>query len=227
MNSWYRWAISQKGNLFCWTWFLQTRKLVRTEVPEHFSLKISREDTQDPKPKEQSKIQEHNFRLNQNRFCSLQAPAWMNPMADDPGRQRVQESWIILKDHLLLAQDLASLMNKKKSCKGSQRPAWMCKELLKNLRHTRERYLNGGNRRVQGKHEDYWACSGGVRKAKAHVPFNLVARVESNKDWLSSSNSKRNPFGPATEWGRKDGDKRYKKAEVLSLPWPLLAILTL
>lgn len=114
MNSWYRWAISQKGNLFCWTWFLQTRKLVRTEVPEHFSLKISREDTQDPKPKEQSKIQEHNFRLNQNRFCSLQAPAWMNPMADDPGRQRVQESWIILKDHLLLAQDLASLMNKKK-----------------------------------------------------------------------------------------------------------------
>lgn len=53
-------------------------------------------------------------------------------------------------------------------------------------------------------------------KAKAHVQFNLVTEAESNKDCCSSSSSKSNTFGPATEQGRRQSNKRYRKGEVPS-----------
>lgn len=43
----------------------------------------------------------------------------------------------------------------KKSYKDSQRPAWMNKEHLTNLRQQREVYVNRGNRGAQEEHEGY------------------------------------------------------------------------
>lgn len=107
------------------------KELVKNEVPDQFSW----EKTQDPKTKEQRKSQDPNCKLHQNRFCSLQTPAWMNPMADDPERKRGTGQLDNFQGSpLLLAQDLATLTTFA-SCKGSQRPAWMNKDHLKNLRH--------------------------------------------------------------------------------------------
>lgn len=102
---------------------------------------------------------------------------------------------------------------KKKSCKGSQRPAGMNKEHLKNLKHAKAVYINGRNRRRSMKTIKHMV---GVRKAKAHMQLNLVTEVESNKDCYSSSSNKRNTFGPTMERGRRDGDKEYKNDKVSS-----------
>jgi len=47
-----------------------------------------------------------------------------------------QEIWLILKAHLLNAQEWSILMNRKSS-KGSRRPAWINKQLLTQLRYRR------------------------------------------------------------------------------------------
>jgi len=50
-----------------------------------------------------------------------------------------QESWLMLKDHLLQAQEQC-IPTKGKSGKSARRPAWMNKELLDKLKHKKEAY---------------------------------------------------------------------------------------
>jgi len=48
-----------------------------------------------------------------------------------------QESWLILKDHLLQAQERC-IPTKRKSGQTTRRPAWMNEELLDKLKHKKE-----------------------------------------------------------------------------------------
>ncbi|GAB0202998.1 hypothetical protein GRJ2_002765400 [Grus japonensis] len=50
-----------------------------------------------------------------------------------------QDSWLILKAHLLQAQERC-IPTKRKSSKNTKRPAWMNKELLGKVKHKKEAY---------------------------------------------------------------------------------------
>lgn len=222
---------ANKGKLFCWIWSQQTwKELVKTEVQEQSSLQLSRDETQDPETKEQSKSQDHNCRLHQSRFRSLQAHAWMNPTWQMTLEERgVQDSWTIFKDHLLLAQDLAALTNKKiiqrqpKACMNEQGASDKPQTAKRSLCKRRKQRCPGGAWRLLSTKR--WcqdsqsprAIEAGDRQRVTRRTATVLAAAKGIPLVLLLSG----------EGEVVTKDTRKPRYPVLSLPWSLLVILSL
>ncbi|GAB0202999.1 hypothetical protein GRJ2_002765500 [Grus japonensis] len=132
-----------------------------------------------------------------------------------------QDSWLILKGHLLQAQERC-IPTKRKSGKNTKRPAWMNKELLGKVKHKKEAYR--GWKQGQVAWEEYretvQATRDQVRKAKALIELNLARDVKDNKKsfyrYVSEKRRMRENVGPLRN---ETGDlvtQDKEKAEVLN-----------
>ncbi|PKU45837.1 glycerol kinase [Limosa lapponica baueri] len=103
---------------------------------------------------------------------------WVRALED----RGAQESWLIFKYHFLQAQDRC-IPKSKKSGKGSRRPLWLSRELLKKLKWKIEVYSVWKNRLITW--EDYKnavrVCRDERRKAKASLELKLARDVKVNK----------------------------------------------
>jgi len=95
----------------------------------------------------------------------------------------IQECWSLFKRHFLHAQEWCIPL-RKKSSKGSGRPAWLNKELLAELRQKRK--VHGMWKEGQATWEEYRnvvrACRDATRKAKAHLELKLARDDKNNKN---------------------------------------------
>ncbi|PKU44704.1 glycerol kinase [Limosa lapponica baueri] len=93
-----------------------------------------------------------------------------------------QESWAIFKHCFLQAQDQC-IRKSKKSGKGSRRPVWLSRELLKKLKRKKEVYTEW--KKGLTTWEDYKdtvrLCREETRKAKASLELKLARDVKVNK----------------------------------------------
>ncbi|PKU43539.1 glycerol kinase [Limosa lapponica baueri] len=93
-----------------------------------------------------------------------------------------QESWTIFKYHLLQAEDRC-IPNRKKSGKGSRRPAWLSRELLKKLKWKKEVYTEW--KKGLTTWEEYTnairVCRDETRKAKASLELNVARDIKVNR----------------------------------------------
>ncbi|KFV20917.1 hypothetical protein N340_02423, partial [Tauraco erythrolophus] len=135
------------------------------------------------------------------------------------GRE-AQESQLILKDHLLQAQERC-IPTKRKSGRNTRRPAWMNKELLDQLGNKKKAHR--GWKQGQITWEEYRvivrANRAQVRKAKAVIELNLARDIKGNKKnfyrYVSDKRSREN-VGPLR---KETGDlaiQNMEKAEVLN-----------
>jgi len=106
----------------------------------------------------------------------------------------------LFKRHFLYAQEQCIPL-RKKSSKGSRRPAWLNKELLAEIRQKRK--LNGMWNEGQTTWEEYRnvvrACRDATRKAKAHLELNLARDVKNKKkgffNYISSKRKAKDNVG--------------------------------
>ncbi|PKU33295.1 rna-directed dna polymerase from mobile element jockey-like [Limosa lapponica baueri] len=93
-----------------------------------------------------------------------------------------QESWTIFKYRFLQAQDRCTPKSKK-SGKGSRRPAWLSRELLKKLKWKKEVYTEWkkGLTTWEDERNAVRVCRDEMRKAKASLELNLARDVKVNK----------------------------------------------
>ncbi|PKU40746.1 rna-directed dna polymerase from mobile element jockey-like [Limosa lapponica baueri] len=93
-----------------------------------------------------------------------------------------QESWLIFKHRFLQSQDWC-IPKSKKTGRGSRRPAWLSRELLKKLKWKKEVYSEW--KKGQTAWEDYKnairVCKDEMRKAKASLELKLARGVKVNK----------------------------------------------
>ncbi|KFZ52058.1 hypothetical protein N321_07570, partial [Antrostomus carolinensis] len=93
-----------------------------------------------------------------------------------------QDSWLILKDLLLQAQERC-IPTKRKAGRNSRRPAWMDRKILNKLRIKKEAYRGWKEGWVTW--EEYREIAriarDQVRKAKALTELNLARDVKGNK----------------------------------------------
>jgi len=93
-----------------------------------------------------------------------------------------QESWLIVKDHLLQAQQRC-IPAKRKSGKNAKRPAWMNMELLHKLKNKKE--IDRGWKQGYVAWEEHraivQAARDQVRKAKALIQLHLVTDTKGSK----------------------------------------------
>ncbi|GAB0180270.1 mitochondrial enolase superfamily member 1 [Grus japonensis] len=134
---------------------------------------------------------------------------------------KAQDSWLILKAHLLQAQERC-IPTKRKSSKTTKRPPWMNKELLGKVKQKKEAYR--GWKQGQVAREEYRetvrAAREQVRKAKALTEINLARDVKDNKKsfyrYVSDKRRMRENVGPLRN---ETGDlvtQDMEKAEILN-----------
>ncbi|GAB0178597.1 hypothetical protein GRJ2_000325000 [Grus japonensis] len=132
-----------------------------------------------------------------------------------------QDSWLILKGHLLQAQERC-IPTKRKSSKTTKRPPWMKQELLGKVKQKKEAY--GGLKQGQVAWEKYretvQAAREQVRKAKALIEISPARDVKDNKKsfyrYVSDKRRTRENVGPLRN---ETGDlvtQNMEKAEVLN-----------
>ncbi|PKU43200.1 glycerol kinase [Limosa lapponica baueri] len=135
-------------------------------------------------------------------------------------RSGAQGSWLVFKDHLLQAQD--QCIPRKKSGKKARRPAWMNKELLDNLKSTKEAYRGWKQGQVDCEEyrETVQVARNHFRQAKAQLELNLARDIKDNKKnfckYVSAKRKTREGVGPL--W-KETGDlvsQDMEKAEVLN-----------
>ncbi|KFQ73472.1 hypothetical protein N337_08981, partial [Phoenicopterus ruber ruber] len=131
-----------------------------------------------------------------------------------------QESWLILKDHLLQAQERC-IPTKRKSRKNARRPAWRNKELLDKLQHKKEAYRGWtGQVPWEEYREIVRAAREQVRKAEAPIELNLARDITGNKksfyrDVGDKRKTKEN-MGPLQKETGDLATRDMEKAEVLN-----------
>ncbi|PKU42805.1 hypothetical protein llap_6884 [Limosa lapponica baueri] len=93
-----------------------------------------------------------------------------------------QESWLILKDRLLQAQQQC-IPTKRKSGKDTRRPAWVNNELLGKLKQKKEAYRvwKQGQVTWEEYREIVQAAKDHIRKAKAQIELNLASNIKGKK----------------------------------------------
>ena len=133
----------------------------------------------------------------------------------------VQESWLLFKKEVLKAQEQAVPLSCKMSQRG-RRPAWMNRELLLRLREKKRIYrLWKEGQATQNEYKEVVRmCRGEIRKAKAHLEFNLAAGVKRNKKLFykyinSTRRTKENIHSLLDEAGNVTTEDK-EKAEVLN-----------
>ncbi|KFV20297.1 hypothetical protein N340_07071, partial [Tauraco erythrolophus] len=131
------------------------------------------------------------------------------------------ENWLICKDHLIQAQERC-IPTKRKSGRNTRRPAWMNKEFLDQLRHTKKAYRGWKQGRVAW--EEYraivQAIRDQVRKAKALIELNLARDIKGNKKnfyrYVSDKKRSRENVGPLRKETGNLATRDMEKAEVLN-----------
>ncbi|GAB0183945.1 mitochondrial enolase superfamily member 1 [Grus japonensis] len=132
-----------------------------------------------------------------------------------------QDSWLILKLHLLQAQERC-IPTKRKSSKSTKRPPWMNKELLGKVKQKKEAYR--GWKQGQVAWEEYRetvrAAREQVRKAKALTEISLARDVKDNKKsfyrYVSDKRRTRENVGPLQNETGELVTQDMEKAEVLN-----------
>ncbi|KFZ45725.1 hypothetical protein N321_12356, partial [Antrostomus carolinensis] len=133
----------------------------------------------------------------------------------------VQDSWEILKDLFLQAQERCIPM-KRKGGKTSRRPAWMNRKILNKLRTKKETYRGWKEGRVTW--EEYRQITrearDQVRKAKALTELNLARDVKGNKKsfyrYVGEKRKTRENVGPLRKATGDLVTRDIEKAEVLN-----------
>ena len=122
------------------------------------------------------------------------------PLARALEGRGVQECWSLFKRHFLHAQERCIHL-RKKSSKGSRRPAWLNKQLLAEIRWKRKIY--GMWKEGQATWEEYRnvvrACRDATRKAKAHLELKLARNVRTKRRTSSTTSVVKGRLG--TMWG--------------------------
>jgi len=112
----------------------------------------------------------------------------------------VQEGLSLLKRHFLHAQQWCIPL-RKKSSKGSRRPAWLNKELLAEIRWKRK--VHGMWKEGQATWEEYRnvvrACRDATRKAKAHLELKWQGMSKTTRRASSTTSAAKGRLG--TMWG--------------------------
>ncbi|NWW20033.1 PO22 protein, partial [Falcunculus frontatus] len=124
--------------------------------------------------------------------------------------KRVQERHSIFKHHFLQAQEWCILMSKKLG-RESKRPAWVNKEHMSELSNKQEIKRRGKQGQATwNEYRDVVRVSRSkLRKAKAHLEFNLVKNIkDKKKGFFKYINDKR----PATtKWRSNPGEGTQKR----------------
>ncbi|XP_048788476.1 uncharacterized protein LOC125687389 [Lagopus muta] len=94
----------------------------------------------------------------------------------------VEESWQLFKDALLEAQEVSIPLNKKVGRRG-RKPAWLSKDLLRELRAKKGVYKlwKQGCVTWEEYRDAVRTCRRGIREAKAQTELNLARDVKNNK----------------------------------------------
>ncbi|PKU33655.1 hypothetical protein llap_16036 [Limosa lapponica baueri] len=132
-----------------------------------------------------------------------------------------QESWTVLKDHLLQDQERC-IPKKKKSGKKARRPAWINKEVLDKLKNKKEAYRRWKQGRVDWVEyrETVRVARNQIRQAKAQIELNLATDIKDNKKnfyrYVRDKGKTREDVGPLQ---KETGDlvtQDMEKAELLN-----------
>lgn len=163
-----------KGNVLFWTWNLAKKEELVEKMKITDRLGCSDCKTAEIKFLREDGAKSRNTALDfRAADFNLFRDLLKRILRDTWERREVQRCQLIIKDHLLWAQEGSSLTSKKSS-KGSRRPAWVSKSYWPNW-HKKTAY---GRRKYR---DTVWPCRDEVTKAKANVELNLAQAVKGNK----------------------------------------------